>query len=103
MFDFSYPKPIIKEIEEKAELLIVVDHHITAKGELSGKGDVKEQNYHFDMNKSGARLAWEFFYPNKEVPLLLRHIEDNVSIKVLWYYYYSLRNVIIITFTLKFY
>ncbi|GES89183.1 phosphoesterase [Rhizophagus clarus] len=77
MFDYSYPKSIIKEIEEKAELLIIVDHHITAKEELSGKGDEKERNYHFDMNKSGARLAWEFFYPNKEVPLLIRHIEDN--------------------------
>ncbi|CAB4389499.1 unnamed protein product [Rhizophagus irregularis] len=80
MFDFSYSNSIIKEIEKQAELLIIVDHHITAKGELIGRGDEKERNYHFDMDKSGARLAWEFFYPNKEVPLLIRHIED----KDLW-------------------
>lgn len=32
------------------------------------------------MDKSGARLAWEFFWPDKEVPLLIRYIED----KDLW-------------------
>ena len=59
--------------------MVIVDHHITAKERLIGHGHEKEQNYHFDMNKSGARLAWEFFFPDKEVPLLIRHIEDNVS------------------------
>ena len=29
-----------------------------------------------DNNKSGALLAWEHFHPNKEVPMLIRHIDD---------------------------
>ncbi|HAU57146.1 MAG TPA: phosphoesterase, partial [Comamonadaceae bacterium] len=31
---------------------------------------------HFDMSKSGARLAWEFFHPEAPLPDLVRHVED---------------------------
>ncbi|MFJ5297439.1 phosphohydrolase [Pseudomonas sp. NPDC088368] len=30
----------------------------------------------FDMNRSGAMLAWDHFFPAQEPPQLLRHIED---------------------------
>ena len=30
----------------------------------------------FDMNRSGAMLAWDHFFPGQEPPMLLRHIED---------------------------
>lgn len=30
----------------------------------------------FDMNRSGAMLAWDHFFPGQEPPILLRHIED---------------------------
>jgi len=30
----------------------------------------------FDMTKSGARLAWEWFHPHTEVPMLVRAVED---------------------------
>lgn len=30
----------------------------------------------FDMNRSGAMLAWDHFFPAEEPPKLLRHIED---------------------------
>lgn len=29
-----------------------------------------------DMDKSGARLAWEFFHPEKKIPDLVLHVED---------------------------
>ncbi|CAG8510155.1 18714_t:CDS:2, partial [Dentiscutata erythropus] len=56
-----------------------VDHHKSARDDLLS-GDEDKKNYFFDMDKSGARLAWEFFWPDKEVPLLIRYIED----KDLW-------------------
>jgi oligoribonuclease NrnB/cAMP/cGMP phosphodiesterase (DHH superfamily) len=31
---------------------------------------------HFDMNKSGAVLAWEYFHPNEPIPLLLAYVQD---------------------------
>ncbi|CAG8773404.1 13305_t:CDS:2, partial [Racocetra persica] len=52
------------------------NHHKSARDNLLS-GDEDTKNYFFDMDKSGARLAWEFFWPNKEVPLLIRYIEDN--------------------------
>lgn len=30
----------------------------------------------FDMNRSGAMLAWDHFFPGQGAPMLLRHIED---------------------------
>ncbi|KPC18258.1 phosphohydrolase [Pseudomonas syringae group genomosp. 3] len=30
----------------------------------------------FDMNRSGAMLAWDHYFPDQEPPRLLRHIED---------------------------
>ncbi len=30
----------------------------------------------FDMNRSGAGLAWDFFFPSKERPRLIDHVED---------------------------
>lgn len=35
-----------------------------------------EPGCHFDMDKSGAALAWEFFFPGKEAPRLIKFVED---------------------------
>jgi len=35
-----------------------------------------EPNCYFDQQKSGARLAWEFFHPNTEIPPLISYVED---------------------------
>jgi oligoribonuclease NrnB/cAMP/cGMP phosphodiesterase (DHH superfamily) len=39
---------------------------------------------HFDMDKSGARLAWEFFHPAAPVPDLVRYVED----RDIWTWHY---------------
>nr|CAG8521762.1 7268_t:CDS:2 [Entrophospora candida] len=83
IFDFTYSRSIIKELEKKAKLVVIVDHHLSAKldffpassSSISDK-DEKKSNYHFDMDKSGARLAWEFFWPDKPVPSMIKYIED---------------------------
>ena len=56
---------------EEANNLLVIDHHKSAMVELH---DIS--NTHFDMTKSGAILAWEFFHPGKEPPKFIRYIED---------------------------
>lgn len=75
--------------------VVVLDHHKTAKAELADwssdrllLADVEllaakafTETGHpivaqFDMEKSGARLAWEFCFPNDPAPLLIEHIED---------------------------
>lgn len=31
---------------------------------------------YFDMHRSGAGIAWDFFHPNSERPALVKHVED---------------------------
>ena len=68
--DFSYPRAQLEEIAAKAHL-IVLDHHLTAEKELAGLPFCV-----FDMNKSGAVMAWEYFHPATEVPRFIRYLED---------------------------
>jgi oligoribonuclease NrnB/cAMP/cGMP phosphodiesterase (DHH superfamily) len=49
----------------------VLDHHKTAMEELTGLPFA-----HFDMNKSGAVMAWDYFHPNEPLPLLLAYVQD---------------------------
>jgi len=75
ILDFSFADSILRAIEQTAAKLVLLDHHQSAAEKLSGFvcrcGIV-----HFDLNKSGARLAWEFFHPAKAVPDLVRFVED---------------------------
>ena len=34
------------------------------------------KNAYFDLSKSGARLAWEYFHPERAAPQLVDYIED---------------------------
>lgn len=68
--DFSYPREIMIEVSHVCELL-VIDHHKTAEKACDGLNFCK-----FDMNESGASLAWKTFFPDEEMPLLVRYIKD---------------------------
>lgn len=71
ILDFSYKRSVLEDMLEKANSLVVLDHHKTAKEDLEGL-----ENAVFDETKSGAVLAWEFFWPGEIVPLHVRYIED---------------------------
>lgn len=99
MVDFSYKRDVLREIGKAASSVIVLDHHKTAQADLddwaiddvsgefwAGDAPMKAvaQNDEFvgqpiaalfDMNKSGARMAWEFCH-DETVPLLIKLIED---------------------------
>lgn len=91
MVDFSWPKPLMDNLFEKAKKVVWLDHHKTAfemwLGGIPGVGIWREDNWHagatprsryilLDNNKSGAMIAWEYFHPDKEIPMLIRHIDD---------------------------
>lgn len=99
MVDFSYKRPVIESIADAAASLLILDHHKTAAEDLHGypppitrnswenhladvSGRVNDgtdprlPRVVFDMDKSGARLAWEFFHPNSKVPRLVEIVED---------------------------
>lgn len=71
LVDFSYKRPVMEKMLAEAESVLVLDHHKTAEEDLRGLPGVM-----FDLNKSGATLAWDFYFPAEPPPPLLRHIED---------------------------
>ncbi len=75
ILDFSFSEGILHGIEERAAKLVMLDHHKSAAEKLTGFA-CRCGVVHFDMNKSGARLAWEFFHPEQTIPALLKYIED---------------------------
>lgn len=69
--DFSYPIDVINGLLSVHAEVMILDHHKTAEEALRGC-----KCAHFDMAKSGAVLAWEYFHPGVPVPNLLLNIQD---------------------------
>lgn len=94
ILDFSYKRPVMREVLSQAHFVAVLDHHKTAEAELAGIVDefVLRPDLianplgshlpivHFDMDKSGARLAWEHFFPKEEAPWRTRRTEEGASL-----------------------
>ena len=75
ILDFSFAADIMAAIDERAAKLVMLDHHKSAAEKLTGFA-CRCGVVHFDMNKSGSRLACEFFHPNEPIPALLKYVED---------------------------
>lgn len=78
ILDFSYSRATLLEIGERVEHIVVLDHHKSAAKELKGIGEELScwSYIVFDMSKSGALLAHEYFYPDAPVPYGLKLIND---------------------------
>lgn len=89
--DFSAPAETLRAMvaEDKANSassVVVIDHHKSAKAALAGlptfTGDMDFLDPEdpilvwFDMEKSGARMAWEFAHGADDVPDMICLIED---------------------------
>ena len=70
--DFSFKKPVLAELEANNHKVVVIDHHQSAAPDVAGRDD-----WVFDLDHSGAVLAWQYFHPDTEVPELLRQVEDH--------------------------
>jgi oligoribonuclease NrnB/cAMP/cGMP phosphodiesterase (DHH superfamily) len=71
VLDFSYDNATTKRLMKEAKNFLVIDHHKSAVVELHDVTCTR-----FDMNHSGAMLAWKFFHPGKEAPRMIKFIED---------------------------
>ncbi len=94
LIDFSYKRPVLMEMAAKARSIVILDHHKTAAEDLSGfrepapyqdwqqnknpcvEGDAEPVAALFDMNRSGAGLAWDFFFAGKKRPEFIDYLED---------------------------
>jgi oligoribonuclease NrnB/cAMP/cGMP phosphodiesterase (DHH superfamily) len=88
MVDFSYKRSVIDEMARSARSILILDHHKTAQSELCGYAPAPdtwddwmevcepgEVVALFDMDRSGAGIAWDFFHDACRPPLI-DHIED---------------------------
>jgi len=71
VFDFSFKRHIMEAFKLKAHSFRVFDHHKTAMAECEGLDYCT-----FDLNKSGAMLAWDHFHPEQEPPDLVKYVQD---------------------------
>jgi uncharacterized protein len=69
--DLSFSKEVLLEMEERSNFIILLDHHKTAVERL------KDLDFcNFDMDRSGAMMAWDYFSNYKESPLLIKLVQD---------------------------
>lgn len=69
--DLCYPLPELKTVREKNKRIVLIDHH---KSNADKVGLADESSY--EMEHSGAVLAWKYFHPKEKIPKLLSYIED---------------------------
>jgi oligoribonuclease NrnB/cAMP/cGMP phosphodiesterase (DHH superfamily) len=74
---------IYKKLKEK-NTVYILDHH---KSNLVDYKDLKDENIYFDMNLSGVGLTWNFFFPNKEMPIFIQMIQGRDLFK------FNLKNI----------
>ena len=86
--DFSYPKDVLFEMCKTAASILILDHHLTAQKDLADfpppcgtwEAHVEEAasyrhgctldriGVQFDMNRSGAMMAWNYFHSTSGTP-----------------------------------
>lgn len=71
LLDFSYPEETFKALIARAKKVILIDHHKSAEPLVPLAAESL-----FDIEHSGAVLAWNYFHPGEDAPRLLKHVED---------------------------
>jgi oligoribonuclease NrnB/cAMP/cGMP phosphodiesterase (DHH superfamily) len=91
LVDFSYKRPVLMEMAAKAKSIVILDHHHTAAQDLFGFpepvpfiewssrgmcGGQTGVSALFDMGRSGAGMAWDFFANGAARDPFINYIED---------------------------
>jgi len=80
ILDFSFPRSLLEDVwtvrtkiisRPDPGRVVLLDHHKTAAEDLAHLPFAN-----FDLNKSGAVLAWEYWHPGEPVPFLLQYVQD---------------------------
>jgi len=72
--DFSYKRPVLLEMAAQAKSILILDHHKSAETDLIDLPDNVDAR--FDMDRSGAMMAWNHYFPGENAPDLIHHIQD---------------------------
>jgi len=80
--DIAPPNAALEALLRTAAQVVVLDHHVSsleryrAEPQLAREAESGGHRVVFDLSHSGAVLAWLHFLPEREVPELLRYVED---------------------------
>ena len=80
--DIAPPNEALRGLAELAAKVVVLDHHVSARDRIAADLGVenmlagRDHHIHFDLEHSGAVLAWNYFHPDEPAPSLLRYVED---------------------------
>lgn len=74
MVDFSYKRDALLEIAAVANSVLILDHHKSAESELIDLPD--NITAIFDMERSGAMMAWNHYHPDYPAGDLIIHVQD---------------------------
>lgn len=80
MLDFCFKRPVIEELANKVQKLIIIDHHKTAQEDLENLS-LSNVRICFDMGHSGCQLTWNYFQTRIEakkitIPWVVDYVED---------------------------
>lgn len=71
MVDFSTGRDQLIDINADAKSFVVLDHHKTAQAACEGL-----EFCEFDMDRSGAMLAWDFCWRGRPAPWIVQYAQD---------------------------
>lgn len=79
--DFSFSDEVFELLLTLAEKVIVMDHHKSAKPILERAAELAkvlspESQFLYNVECSGALIAWSYFYPDRFTPPLILHVSD---------------------------
>lgn len=80
--DISPSNEALVELAEVASHIVVLDHHVSAQlrydSDLPTVNRIEEDGHeiHYNLDHSGAILAWQYFHPDEAAPALLEYVED---------------------------
>jgi oligoribonuclease NrnB/cAMP/cGMP phosphodiesterase (DHH superfamily) len=73
--DLSYHHSTLKKWIDSGATIQLIDHHNSAKNDLENWLNARFDSV-FTIDKSAAVLSWEYFFPDKEVPEIVRYVQD---------------------------
>jgi len=76
ILDFSFPPDVLGEMAQQAAKIVLLDHHKSAAAQWNNIVPAANVELNFDMDRSGAQMAWDYFHAGSARPALIDHIGD---------------------------
>ena len=75
--DFSFKRPVMEELVKKARFVVHIDHHASAIKDMEGFYAANLETFYSPKNdQSGAMLTWNYFFPEDDVPNIVKYVDD---------------------------